>query len=669
MSDAFGNDPLVDARQTLNPLQAMVQRFRQTAAGGPAPQAPPTLEQQAQTAQPHGRQPPDMLRQYANNYLPPGNPYPAPAPWPAFRPASIPRAYQHWGNEEEFSPLPQPFEAPTIARELAQFFASSGSSPVAQIAAAINPTVGAFMNGLQNGQLESARAAKEQLANHIALLRERLEEETYRYRDVLAAHRSLNRTEDPDRMMKPVGGKSLMEDFYDTAVELNDRPLTDLISAGAMPSDVVKFLETRDNRTRDTQKLDKALTEDTADDVRLGMTPESGLLPSQAPTSDVAKYLGGTAYPTTATPSAIAGAPAPAAPPAANLTAGPGVPDGEETATTSGDPNNPLPAWAGKEVTPVVSEIHKALKENKYDPELVKMKPREAQAVALGTQQANSFFDNLLRNPPQDRSRIMPMVRAIDPAMASDLQGVLNYSFPASGGTSGTGASPGTPSGQYSNRLRQLAEAVTGGKWNQGYYQRQQQLIGDHGTQQALGRLTTMGDAGAKMMETLDAMPPGVNSSNFIARAYRTAEGKITGEGLFAQRDSAWLRYNEELQTVIKNTGGSLTELEAGLHTVNPYTGTPEAYRRVLAFDAEIAKDRMDVVQNRYHSIGGRGDIPGFQRESYETVLKIANTEPVNNKQPGAIITLPDGTRARWMGVYDQDGRKIPPGQRYQQVD
>jgi hypothetical protein len=682
MSDAFQNNPLGDAQQTYSPLPMMVQRFREMYGGRPAPAPPPNLEQQAAMQQPNTDAAAWKQPRRENLALPPGAPSPRPAPFQSFRPASIARAPHQWGQEEQFPQLPHGFEIPGIAKGLSNYYSQNGGANVAQIAMMMGPFAGSFLEGIQQGQHERAQAAREQLALHMERLKERATEQLTAYSDIVGEYTSLDPT-----LGRTIKGRSVMDALHGKAVEIGDigpGSLGELIEAGAKPSDVRKFLEHRDLRLRDLHKANAAMQDDTVERQNWGMDAITGGQPGQADTSaygglrDPGETAAAPAAPAAVDP--VSGQPAPAPAPAAKLpgdkeVAGPGAPSdadttppGGETATTSGDPNNPLPRWAGKD-NPAIAEIHKALKDNKFDPEIQKTDPALFKSVMLGTDQANSFLDHMLRNPPQDRSKILPMVRALDPGMASDVQGILNYDFPASGGQSGTGASPGTPSGQYSNRLRQIAESITNGKWNQGYFQRQQDLIKNNQTQQTLGRITTMGDAGAQMMEALDNMPPGANSSNFIMRGARTAVGKLTGEGVFAARDAAWLRYNEELNTVIKSTGGSLTELEAALHNVNPYTGTPEAYRRVMAQDAEIAKDRMEQIDTRFHAIGGRGHLPGFDEAAYDKVMKIANTEPVNNKQPGEIIIHPDGTRMKWMGMYDKDGRKLSPSERYQQVE
>jgi hypothetical protein len=268
----------------------------------------------------------------------------------------LPRPHHQWGQEERFPQLPQPFEVPQIAQGLSKYFSQNGSQNVAQIAMMMGPYAGQFLEGVQQGRHEAAQTAKEQLALHIAKLKETQEEEMTRYADVYAAHEALNQTSDPAKMTKLVKGKTLMDDLYNTAVEIGDvgKPgtLGDLIASGAMPSDVHSFLEARDKKLRDLQKTKQAMDDDTAEEQKWGLTP------AQKPAAGD-PYSGyqpaAPAAPGAAPAAAVdpqTGQPAPAAPPEAKLpgdkVAGPGAPS-DASADQPHDPEDPFaPGSAGE---------------------------------------------------------------------------------------------------------------------------------------------------------------------------------------------------------------------------------------------------------------------------------------------------------------------------------
>jgi hypothetical protein len=658
MSDAFQNDPLDRAQKVYSPLPQMVQRFQSMFAGGrPAPVAPPDLEQQDQQEQQAG--PPDPSRMPEWNEprrqtlaLPPGAPTPRRAPFQPFMPASLPRPPHQWGQEERFPQLPQPFEVPHLMKGLSGYFAQNGSQSVAAMAMAMGPYAGQFLEGVQKGQHERAQQAKEQLAIRAAKMTERAVEEQTAYSDIFAEYGALAGTSDPKAFTRPIKGVGFIDAIGNKAAELGDSTLHDLIGAGAKPSDVQKFLEARDNRIRDLQKTKTAIEDNTVEDARWGLTPAA-----KGGGGDDNSYSGlrypGEAAPAVASAAPVdptTGKPAPVGAPAAKLpgdkVAGPGAPADKTD--------------AGPEETPVDSIATSVVRGVEPSTEMAKMFPRAAREGTLRGAQQITDLENLERNPPKDPAAIMSAIKKVNPSVASDVQSVLDYKMPASGGTSGTGASPGTKAGQYSDRLRNLAQLVDP-KWNQGFYQDQQRFRTDVGTQNTLARtkdLAAMADrlnTDLRAVE-LDLKKRGMNTSSVNMDAIVR---NLAGDPKYVPLHTDFLAYNDAYNTIVsggRHTQGGAREQTDAIPTWAPLS----TYRNVIKGHMSGVDGMIEAKQSQWRSIGGKDDnMPsGDDRPSAEAFQAIKDyklMDYVTGARPMKDVVIHNGVRTVWTGKNQVD--------------
>jgi hypothetical protein len=645
MSDGFQNDPLAAAQQTYSPLPMMVQRFRSMFGGRPAPVPPPNLEQQQQdTGRPDPSRMPEWNQPRRQNLaLRPGAPTP---PIPQFTPftgAMLPRPHHQWGQEERFPQLPQSFEVPNILKGLSGYYAQNGGANLAQIAMMMGPYAGQFLEGVQQGRSEAAKTAKEQLALHAAKLKERAEEQLTAYSDITGEYHAIDPT-----MNKSIKGRGYMDALHGKAVEIGDigpGSLGELIEAGAKPSDVVKFLEGRDQRLRDLQKTKTALDDDTVDDKRWGLTPQA-----KAAADPFATYAGQAPAAPGAAPTATAavdpqtGAPASTPPPEAKLpgdkVAGPGAPS--DTTETP-------------EETPVDSIATSTVRGVEPDGAMMKMFPKAAREGTLRGAEQITALENLERNPPKDPAQVMDRIKRINPSVASDVKSVLDYKMPASGGTSGTGASPGTKAGQYSDRLRNLAQLIDP-KWNQGFYQDQQRFRTDASTQTTLARtkdLAAMADRLNTDLRVIEAdlKKRGLSTSNVNMDAIVK---NFMGDPKYAGLHTDFLAYNDAYNTIV--SGGRHTESGSRAASGSiPQIAPLATYRNVIKGHMSGVDGMIDAVRSRWRSIGGRDDnLPsGDDRPSadaFEAIKDYKLMDYVTGARPMKDVVVHNGVKAHWTG-------------------
>jgi hypothetical protein len=493
----------------------------------------------------------------------------------------------------------------------------------------MGPYAGQFLEGVQQGRSEAAKTAKEQLALHAAKLKERAEEQLTAYSDITGEYHAIDPT-----MNKSIKGRGYMDALHNKAVEIGDigpGSLGELIEAGAKPSDVVKFLEGRDQRLRDLQKTKTALDDDTVDDARWGLTPQP-----KAAADPFATYAGQRAAPGAA-PTATAavdpqtGAPAPAAPPAAKV-AGPGAPD---TTDPSQAPESPVDAVA----TAVVRGVDP-------DAETMKAFPKPSREAIIRGNEQIAALENLKKNPPKDPSQIMPAIRRINPSVADDVQSVLDYQMPASGGTSGTGASPGTKSGQYSDRLRNLAQLIDP-KWNQGFYQDQQRFRTDSTTQTLLLRTNGLAADGRAILEDLKYLEDhgrsatGLDLSQIVDMAAR--------DPIYSKLYGDWLAYNDSFNTIV--SGGRHTEggAQAQVATAPVSYASPAAFRAAMKGHMNDAYGMLEGEHQRWETIGGKpNNMPSYNPATEKQIKDMRDMNWLYGVLPGEKHTFPDGSSAVW---------------------
>jgi hypothetical protein len=636
----------------------MVQRFQSMFGGGrPAPVAPPDLEQQDQQEQQGGPPDPSRMPEWnqprrQNLALPPGVPTPRPAPFQPFIPASIPRPPHQWGQEERFPQLPQPFEVPHLLKGLSGYFAQNGSQSVAQMAMAMGPYAGQFLEGVQKGQHERAQQAKEQLALRAAKMQERAVEEQTAYSDIFAEYGALAGTSNPSMMNRPIKGVGFMDAIGNKAAELGDNTLHDLIGAGAKPSDVQKFLEARDQRIRDLQKTNKAIGDDTVEETKWGLTPAAQTGGGEDNSYSGLREPGSPAAPqeTSAAPvDPLTGKPAPAAAPAA-----------KPPEDKAHDPEDPFATGSAGEAA--VTDVQRG---GDMNTQVAKRHPGLADAVYTEANRRNGKLQDLITNPPKDPVQILDQVKRINPAVADDLDQVLKYKRPASGGTSGTGASIGTKGSQYGNKLADLAHLVDP-QWNQGFYQDQQRFRTDVSTQTTLARtkdLAAMADrlnTDLRVVEA-DLKKRGLSTSNVNMDAILK---NFMGDPKYIGLHTDFLAYNDAYNTIVsggRHTVSGAREASGAIPAIAPLA----TYRNVIKGHMSGVDGMVDAVRSRWRSIGGKDDnLPSgddqASQDAFQTIKDYKLMDYVTGARPMKDVVIHNGHRVVWTGKnqVDRDARE-----------
>ena len=671
MSDAFGNDPLENARQAYSPLPFMVQRFREMTAGRPAPAPPQTIEQQAQdrsTRPDHSQIPAWNEPRRPNLALPPGAPVP-PIRFSPFIGAINNRPPSQWGDDEPFPRQPAPHEVPGILGNLGNYFTQNGSQNVAAIAMMFGPYAGDFLKGVQQGQREKYQMAKEQLALNAAKLANTLEQEQFRYSNVLAEW-SPSGSMDPKILGRTINGRTVLDALAETAGEIGDtgKPgtLGDLIQSGATVQDAINFLNDRDRRMRDLKATNKTLNTEMADDADWNSTAPQPTKPAAAEQpSTLARYIGAAPE---AAPAATAtdetGAPAPAAPAATQPQSADNVnpdapsPDATPEAATSPDFGFPQGGDGGLQKTATKLTPHDAaVLQSAEGYELDTLNKGEKERQVLGGERLKADVENVIsRNlHGDDLMRAVEAIPTYGSSIASQLRGVGDFQTPIGGQT---GLSAGGKMGQWSGPtgiLARLAQQYVPG-WTASNYQSQLNFKNSNANQTMFGRSVSFGTAARDLINAVDDMPAGTKSANPFTRYAANRLGEMSGDEHWTARNAAMLRLQEDMTTIIKASGsGGLTETEMALHTVDPYTGTPAAYRRVVVLDSGFIKDRLDQKQLEWRQKGGAGNPPGWNQPAYDRIAKLANMEPTHGLFPGQSYTDNKGKKWIWNGNHPDD--------------
>jgi hypothetical protein len=437
-------------------------------------------------------------------------------------------------------------------------------------------------------------------------------------------------------MNRTIKGRGFMDALHSKAVEIGDvgpGSVGDLIEAGAKPSDVVKFLEGRDNRLRDLQKTKTTLEDNAVEDARWGLSPQP-----QAASDPFAQYAG-------QAPSAAPAAPGAATPPApapVDPTTGQPAPAAPPAPKPPGDTTDP----ATTPETPVDSIATLTVRGVEADPSMIKQFPRAAREGTLrGTEQI-AALENIQRNPPKDPSQIMPAIKRINPSVAEDVQSVLDYQMPASGGTSGTGASPGTKAGQYSDRLRNLAQLIDP-KWNQGFYQDQQRFRTDSATQTILLRTNGLAADGRAVLDDLKYLEDhgrastGLDLGQIVDMAAR--------DPIYAKLYGDWLAYNDSFNTIV--SGGRHTEggAQAQVSTAPASYASPAAFRAAMKGHMNDAYGILEGEHQRWETIGGKpNNMPSYNPTTEKQIKDMRDMNWLYGVLPGQRHTFPDGSSAVW---------------------
>lgn len=581
-------------------LQGLVQHFRQS-SGTPNPKfLPPKPGPGGQP--PQEKQPPigstDTPDRSAYAYAPvPAN---RPRPPPSFTPfvQSMPRDQSQWGQPEAFPRLPQSFELPGIYQKLGQFFGQNGSFASAPLGAGMAAYSAAYQDAFQKGQEWKMKMAAAQMKLHREQLADIEDRQATEYADIYNEHGEMGGD-------GTVGGVSLHDDVWKKAVELGDKPVVAMLEDGASAEKVRRFLMDREARLQDLKKANtKAETTD-AEAAAFGLTPRS-------PTGATDPFHRGPTQPET-----------PAADPA-QTTATPVMDEEENNVVRGYEPSAALSADVKK-------------------------------AAVIGGLKKIAKLDQIIADPNIKPEDIVPTVRReLGPGFASELQNYMDYR--KGPGTSGQGQ--GGKEQEYWNRLGALAtKAKPGdpakgvGGWSQSTYQAVKDFReGAQKPTSPIQRIPTSVNAAENVRRDLKAIQDRDGSTADVSP--ETLSGATGKDPLYAQLKIDWIRYNEDIDVLTRGSPSvGMAEQAINTQPQIPYFGSLSGYRAAVRRDMDQAKSRVDQLHQTWNSYGTGDAMPGYNPGAEKSMADIAKMDFTTGAVPGEVVTHPDGTKFRYLGV------------------
>ena len=615
----------------------------------------------------------------ASLFLPKGAQQP-PAKFTPFIKSQPTTSHDQWGQEELFPNLPQPFEGPGLVQNASKFFGQNGSASIIALALSMGKNAGAFVDGVMKGQEWRAKMHRQQMQDDAEELYQKQQKEMYTYFDRVDEYASAaGVAKASDVGGYAINGVTLLDALAQDAYKLGDDKLIAVLGTGSVDK-ALAFLHQRNDNWQTLGKANKAMTEQDKLDREeqstfgqtFGGTPGGGGEQSTNPANNFAQPGGASQ----AQPSAVAGGrPAPTMMPA------------DQHQQQSQAPSAPPEDTPWSKDAPNVQEAARLAATGRG----VKFEDKRANDyISNQALRMQDWVDkNILKNPAigpdvvdKDGKLISsPVADALNKSLgghfADDSTGIAYYTQGLGGGQTGGGGGGG-PEQNYNKLLQDLASKRRPGdpaKGVPGYQQRNYQLITDfeknNQVAQTVGRFANLSTTGLQLKEAIDGLPSdltkGGPKSAFAQAMTNIQQGKFTGDPRFQAVATAWNNYNIEKNVLLRGGIGGQGETERAAATVPPLFARPEDYRIALVQDAQNVMQRGYQIQKRFHDLGGQGDPPGWDRDGFETTKNLANIEPVRNAQPGDRVTL-GGKPAIWRGFYDNNGKAIPPDQRYEQV-
>lgn len=618
MSDTFGATGLDADMPGLGPqsgnvrgppvqLPSALQGLAQHALGQGRPQFPPPPGQGGHRGKPpqlgSTDGPPD---QTARSFAPvPAN---APRPPPRFTPylQPPPRDSNQWGQQEPFPRLPQSFELLGMYHQLGGYFAQHGGFASAPMGAGMAAYSKAYQDAFQKGQDWKMRMAKEQVAMHAAQLEDLERTRSVEYADTFAEYNALDGGD--------INGVSLHDALWKTAVEHGDKDVIAMLEGGASAEQVRRFLAQHESNIRALGAANKKSEEGDAESALWGLKPD--------PSGDTQTNPYGA-------PTAQSG--------------DRGEPSGDRGEPQSGE--SLIHTGAVK--------IFKGYEPGGYVP------PKVKNAMALEAADMDRRTDAILSDPNIKPDQIIPEVRKqLGPDVASDLEGYSQYRS----GPGATGQSSGGKEQDYWSKLGSLAERARPGDpahglpgWSKSTYQAVRDFREEaQKPNSPIQRIPTSVEAANNVRADLAAIQGRDGSTADVSP--ENLSGLAGKDPLYAQLKIDWIRYNEDIDVLTRGTP-SVGMAEQAINTMPqiPYFGSIAGYRAAVRRDMDQAKSRVDQLHNTWSQYQTGDIMPGFNPRAEQDMDGIRKMDFQTGALPGQVVTHPDGTKFRYLGVNPED--------------
>jgi len=637
MSDTFGASDLDNDMPGLGPqtgnvrgppgqlpsaLQGLAQHFFGQGKPNPKflPPAPGGQQKKAPELGPND--PPDpTVRSFA--------PVPANAPQPprAFQPymMPVPRDHDTWGKPEQFPRLPESYELQGLFGQSGNYFAQHGSFATQPLGAQLAGSSKEYLEGYAKGQELRMRLAKAQQDAARQKLEDLENARSTLYADVFIRHAA-----EGDQ-----GSTSLHDDLWRVAVEHGDQDVIRMMENGDSAEKVRRFLAGHEAHIRALSAANKKAEDTDVDNAEWGLTPGGG---------DDKPY-----DPYTNPRGAMPGA---GAAPAAG-TGGAPAPD----ARAPGAGQDPLSPDAEPRETPIEEEGDNVVRGNEPTTGL---DPNKKRAAILNGMQKNARLDQIIgeansgKIKPED---ILPEVRKVSPSIAQELDNTMHYRA----GAGSTGQAGGQKEQEYRGRLASLSrlaqpgDAQGIGGWNQSTYK----AVSDFREEaqkpnSPIQRIPTAVEAAQNVRRDLDAIQKRDGSNaNMSPEDAMAALGK---DPLYAQLKIDWIRYNEDIDVITRGSPSvGMAEQAINTQPQIPYLGSISGYRAAVRRDMDQAYSRTKQMHNTWASYRTGDAMPGYNPEAEKSMVDIGKMDYVTGAIPNEVVTHPDGTKFRYLGVNPED--------------
>lgn len=601
-----------------------VAQFAPPARMPPAPPNPNTQFGQppAQIQKPRKPQPWDqpILPQRSPPNTPPLSPTGRPPPLRQFTPyiPALPnRPPEAWGEPTPFARQPQDFEVPGIFHGVGNYFGQNGSGMMALLGSGLVRNSGAFMKSFTAGREFATKQQAEDMKLQWAQLDHQHQQETDDYSEVFNAYNAVG--------YKPLNGVPIEDALGRIAMKYNDTNMQAVLSQG--PGAAYKLLQNRDSHWQDGTAASKKADATSAEDELWGLNPK----PSDAASSS--DQSGGLPA-TLGAPARSAAAPgaAPGAAPAAR----PGQPGASDE-----PPDSPIQEGA--------TEIFKGNEPGTYVPPDVK------NAMALGAADMRRKANAILNDPNIKPEDVVPEIkRQLGPTVAADLQGYSQYRA----GPGATGQASGGKEQDYWNLLGDLAQKSKPGDptkglpgWNKSTYQAVRDFReGAQKPNSPIQRIPTSVQAANNVRADLAAIQSRDGSAADVSP--ESLSGALGKDPLYAQLKIDWIRYNEDIDVLTRGTPSvGMAEQAINTQPQIPYFGSISGYRAAVRRDMDQAKSRVDQLHGTWNQYQTGDPMPGVNPQAEQDMDRIRKMDFTTGAVPGEVVTHPDGTKFRYLGV------------------
>lgn len=548
-----------------------------------------------------------------------------------------------WGVPEEYPNLPQSHEVPGLYSKLGQIFGQQGGAtgPWGLLLAG---HANAYIKGVMQGQQYRANLEKERMVLAGMKLAE-IEEKRHRMiGEIVAKYVTEAGSRDPAKLDKfAIRGVTMNDALHQYAIENDDPDIRQMTEDGVGLGKIWDYQKLRDANWKDLQKTNQKAQEQSEDDKMWddnqqgGGSQSSSTAPQPTPESPAPDQPGGAPAPEMTASTEPPLNPDAPSPDASNV-------EGMNFSLTPDD-QKPAdqPSTAG-----LSPQDEASLREARGYELDTKMAPMHRQKALVEGARIKGQVENIIDTKKGDD--VMSAVRAIPkygPAIASELQGVSNYSQ-AIGGQ--TGISTGGRQGEWygpDGIISRLAQAYNP-KWNQAYYHDRDVFRNSVQNRTIMYRTGDLSAAAQLIMNDRKAIeehehidPTKINWQGIIRRA--------TTDFRYQALQADILSYMDAYNTI--TSGGRHTETGATKQAnLLPSYATLAAITNVVKHHMVTINGARQALHDQWEAIGGKpDDMPYDNPKTNKVITDIMLADPISGAYPGEIKEH-NGVRLRYTG-------------------